>query len=312
MQGEFRQRLINGAYSIRAAGIRPARQGILPAQRRRRRRRAIAIGAAAWKAPASSRSTTNGCGAGTRVLLSDRTFLQDYNPQLSRYRVTDPLQNRHQRRRLAALSHRQGQPQLFRRPQHLLSRLLRSGHAEPDPGHPSGDRLQLHLRPSGAWRRARLQFQFHQPDAQPGQFRRDHSDRAQQRHLRARPPTPRSRTRPIVCCAAFPAPTAASRRRRIGGAASPTRSARCSRRSCRCAPTPAPCRSTPIRAFPTSSTPATANLVRAMPTVGMEYRYPVHQRAILGHADDRADRPGDRAAERDRRSANGRTKTRRA
>ena len=33
-----------------------------------------------------------GCGAGTRLLLSDKTFLQDYNPHLSRYHVTDPFQ----------------------------------------------------------------------------------------------------------------------------------------------------------------------------------------------------------------------------
>ena len=26
------------------------------------------------------------------LLVSDRTFLQDYNPRLSQYRVTDPLQ----------------------------------------------------------------------------------------------------------------------------------------------------------------------------------------------------------------------------
>ena len=63
---------------------------------------------------------------------------------------------------------------------------------------------------------------------------------------------------PIACCAAFPAPTAASRRRRTGGAASPTRSARCSRRSRRCAPTPPRCRSTTIPACPTTSPPATA------------------------------------------------------
>ena len=38
----------------------------------------------------------------------------------------------------------------------------------------------------------------------------------------------------------------------------------------------------------------------------------VHQRAVLGHADDRADRAGHRAPERDRRSASCRTRTRRA
>ncbi len=34
----------------------------------------------------------DGSGAGTRSCSSDKTFLQDYNPHLSRYRVTDPFQ----------------------------------------------------------------------------------------------------------------------------------------------------------------------------------------------------------------------------
>ena len=42
-----------------------------------------------------------------------------------------------------------------------------------------------------------------------------------------------------------------------------------------------------------------SNVARSMPTVGLEYRYPLHQRAVLGHADHRADRAADLPPERD-------------
>ena len=51
LQGEFRQRLIDGAYAIRAAGILSARQGL----RYRPTPPAIVISAAALRAAASSR-----------------------------------------------------------------------------------------------------------------------------------------------------------------------------------------------------------------------------------------------------------------
>ena len=63
LQGEFRQRLINGAYSIRAAGIYQLDKNYFA--HAGGTARAIATSAAAWKAPASSRSPTNGSGAGT-------------------------------------------------------------------------------------------------------------------------------------------------------------------------------------------------------------------------------------------------------
>ena len=93
MQGEFRQRLINGAYSIRAAGIyqldkntfAPATPGI------------AAPGYRDWRGSLESSGqfalSDKWVWGWDALLMSDKTFLQDYNPQLSRYRVTDPLMN---------------------------------------------------------------------------------------------------------------------------------------------------------------------------------------------------------------------------
>jgi LPS-assembly protein len=91
MQGEFRQRLINGAYSIRAAGIyqlnkdtfAPTDPGI------------EAPGYRNWRGSVESSGqfalTDKWIWGWDAVTLTDRTFLQDYNPHLSKYRTTDPL-----------------------------------------------------------------------------------------------------------------------------------------------------------------------------------------------------------------------------
>ena len=93
MQGEFRQRLINGAYSIRGAGIRQLDPGYflhsdngLPTPGNRE-----------WRGSLESSGqfalSDKWVWGWDALLMSDRTFLQDYNPQLSRYRTTDPFQN---------------------------------------------------------------------------------------------------------------------------------------------------------------------------------------------------------------------------
>ena len=192
------------------------------------------------------------------MLLTDKTFLQDYNPRLSAYHFTDPLGAAADYGRLAALSRRQGRPQLFRRPLDLFLRLLDRRRAEPNPGHPSGDRLRLHRRPSGARRRAQLQHQLHQPDAPARPISTPITQTALMPALCANTADPWSRTRPTACCAAFPAPTTASRPRRTGGATitdslgQHVHAVRLAARRRR-----APCRSTTIRACPTTSTPAT-------------------------------------------------------
>ncbi len=83
MQGEFRQRLMNGAYSIRAAGIKQQDPGAFNGS----------FGDREWRGSLES----NGRFAINKkwiwgwdaLLLSDRYFLQDYNPSLSKY-ATSP------------------------------------------------------------------------------------------------------------------------------------------------------------------------------------------------------------------------------
>ena len=92
MQGEFRQRLLNGAYSIRAAGIRQLDKDYFV-----RSDGTATPGYRDWRGSVESNgqfALNNKWVWGWDALaLSDKTFLQDYNPHLSHYRVTDPLQS---------------------------------------------------------------------------------------------------------------------------------------------------------------------------------------------------------------------------
>jgi len=94
LQAEFRQRLLNGAWSIRAAGIdqldknyflRDAADG------------GPTPGYRDWRGSVESTGqfalSDRWVWGWDALLLSDKTFLQDYNPTLSRYRVTNPLTN---------------------------------------------------------------------------------------------------------------------------------------------------------------------------------------------------------------------------
>ncbi|MCK9916331.1 LPS-assembly protein LptD [Microbacteriaceae bacterium K1510] len=91
LQGEFRQRLMNGAYSIRAAGINQWDPNYFV-----RSDGTSTPGARDWRGSVESSGQfalsdkwTFGWDA---VMLSDKTFLQDYNPNLSRYQRVDALQ----------------------------------------------------------------------------------------------------------------------------------------------------------------------------------------------------------------------------
>ena len=212
MQAEYRQRLVNGAYRSAA-----------PASSSTTRTSSSATTApptpgyrnfrGASKAPASSRSTRNGSGAGTRCRSPTRPSLQDYNVPI-RATPLDPFQNR---------------------PTEGISQLYLTGHGDRSyfdartiyyygfsefdnqkrtADHPSGDGLQLHLRPAGARRRTRLQLNLTSLSRDRRLVRSDHHDRADERLAAARPPPIRpSRTPAIACCAACPAPIRASRRR---------------------------------------------------------------------------------------------------
>jgi LPS-assembly protein len=87
LQGEFRQRLMNGAYSIRAAGIRQLDPEYFAGH----------SGDRDWRGSLESDGqfalNNKWVWGWDAVALSDKTFLQNYNPSLSRYRVTDPLQD---------------------------------------------------------------------------------------------------------------------------------------------------------------------------------------------------------------------------
>ena len=92
LQGEFRQRLINGAYAIRGAGISQANKDTF--------QRADGTTTPGYR-DLRGEIESNGQFAITNkwiwgwdaLMVSDRTFLQDYNPRISRYRVVDPLKN---------------------------------------------------------------------------------------------------------------------------------------------------------------------------------------------------------------------------
>jgi LPS-assembly protein len=92
LQGEFRQRLINGAYSIRAAGIYQLDKDYFI-----RSDGSTTPGYRNFRGSLESSGlfalNNNWVWGWDGVLLSDKTFFQDYNPRLSRYRTTDPFQN---------------------------------------------------------------------------------------------------------------------------------------------------------------------------------------------------------------------------
>jgi len=92
LQGEFRQRLMTGSYSIRGAGIYQFDKDYF-----QRSDGTTTPGFRYWRGSLESSglfALNNKWAWGwDGTLLSDRTFLQDYNPRLSRYYATDTFQN---------------------------------------------------------------------------------------------------------------------------------------------------------------------------------------------------------------------------
>jgi LPS-assembly protein len=91
LQGEFRQRLLNGAYQIRAAGIHQ-----LDKEYFRHDDGTPTPGHREWRGNVESAGqfalNQQWVWGWDALLMSDRTFLQDYNPRLSRYRSLDAFQ----------------------------------------------------------------------------------------------------------------------------------------------------------------------------------------------------------------------------
>lgn len=92
MQGEFRQRLVNGAYSVRGAGIYQADKNHF-----QRDDGTTTPGFRDWRGNVETSGqfalTHKWVWGWDALLVSDKTFLQDYNPRLSRYRISNPLQS---------------------------------------------------------------------------------------------------------------------------------------------------------------------------------------------------------------------------
>ena len=92
LEGEFRQRLMNGAYSIRAAGIYQLDKDYFV-----RSDGTYTPGFRDWRGSLESTGlfalNNNWVWGWDGTVLSDRTFLQDYNPRLSRYHIIDPFTN---------------------------------------------------------------------------------------------------------------------------------------------------------------------------------------------------------------------------
>ncbi len=92
LQGEFRQRLLNGAYSIRAAGIDQLDKNYFAPS-----------GGATAPGYRNFRGSVESTGlfalndkwiwGWDGIALTDKTFLQDYNPRLSHYTANDPFLN---------------------------------------------------------------------------------------------------------------------------------------------------------------------------------------------------------------------------
>ena len=257
LQGEFRQRLLNGAYSFRAAGIyqqdrayfaNPTPGVTAPGDRNFR---------GSVESDGQFALNDKWVWGWDGVVLTDKTFLTDYNPRLSTYHYVDTLGG-------AANSG--------------LSQIYLSG---------KGNRSYFDIRSMYYYGFSTADVQKQIPVIHPvldydytfdhpimggelgynlnfTSLTRDQAnfDAINQAALNGGTcsqtrRSQRSSSPATACCAACPAPTAASRRRRTGAAPSPIRSANSSRRSRRCAPTPAPCRSPTIPAYPTICPPAT-------------------------------------------------------
>jgi len=91
LQGEFRQRLLNGAYDIRAAGIYQ-----LDRQYFANTFGADAPGDRNFRGSVESSGifalNSKWVWGWDAIMLTDKTFLQDYNPHLSSYHINDAVQ----------------------------------------------------------------------------------------------------------------------------------------------------------------------------------------------------------------------------
>ena len=176
LQAEFRQRLMDGSYQIRAYGIDQQDP-------------------AAFAGAPGDRQFRGGVESKGQFALNDKwvwgwegVALTDYMmmsglPAVAVQGPAGRIPEPADRSRFAALSDRRRQPQLLRRAHDLLSQPFRQ--PVPGAGGRAGDRLFERGQPLGARRRVQLQGQLHQPDPRHRGVRPDHRRGPRQRQLSA-------------------------------------------------------------------------------------------------------------------------------
>ena len=255
LEGEFRQRLINGAYSIRAAGIRQLDKDYFI-----RSDGTTTPGYRDFRGSLESSGlfalNQNWVWGWDGTLLSDRTFLQDYNPRLSKYRTYDPFQNPASEAVSQLYLTGKGNRSYFD-----ARTIYYLGFSESDVQsqipviHPVIDYNYVFDHPIlGGELGYKINFTSltrNQADFDPITQSALNDGTCTQ--------TANPAIKNTANCLLRGVPGTYSRfsARRTGAAASPISSARSSRRSLRCAPMPLPCRSKTIPAWPTTWIPAT-------------------------------------------------------
>ena len=184
LEGEWRQRLLDGAYSIRASGLFQqdpsyfaARDGINSPTADHFR--------GAIQGAGQFAITDKWVWGWTGFLATDSQYINDYQFKQVASKF-DPFQTGVQAECFAALFERRRRAQLFRYPLDVLLRLLRGGQSAPNSHHPPGPRLLERAEAASAGRRVQLQAQLHEPDPAAGGIRCRHPDRGGDRHLRLR------------------------------------------------------------------------------------------------------------------------------
>ena len=182
-QGEWRHRLMDGAYSIKAAGIFQQDPGYFAARDGANSPTAASFRGAVQTAGQFALGDQWVWGW-TGILVTDSQFLYDY--RRSQFTPSfDPFLTG-----VAAEGVSQvyltgtGDRSYFDIRSIYYYGFSNSGRAKPASGHPSGARLFQRAGAASGGRRVQLQDQSHQPQPAGSKLRRDQPDRRQQRLLR--------------------------------------------------------------------------------------------------------------------------------
>ena len=274
MQAEYRQRLLNGAFMIRGAGIFQQDKDVF-----RRDDGTVTPGYRNFRGSVESTGqfalNQKWVWGWDAVKLTDKTFFQDYNVSI-RATPIDPFQTGRTEGTSQLYLTGKGDRSFFDiRAMHFYG-FSQFDNQKRNCRHPSGDGLQIHLRPAGAGRRARLQAQPHEPVSRSdASFDPITTHGANLRPVRTA--VRRSRGQEYQQLPA--ARRSRHLRALLGGTELETQHHRFLRadfhaRSPMCAPTSPRWTSGLIPASRIIIDIGESSFVRAMPTVGLEYRYP--------------------------------------